>query len=155
MARKVRVSNERPKLDDNYVERKINKVNISPQRKSNTLLLAIAIVSIIANGVLGYLVFDFHNKSVELESTKKELSTVKNDLSSLRIDWFNVAGYKSMSYVKNKLDFIDDNIVFRIKGFGNYYYSYDCMMDKVNGEYTYWAYNKEAAISEGLRSGGC
>ena len=155
MAKKVRILNDISKLDNNFAGKNVKKVNNMFQRKRNTLLLVIAIVSIIANGVLGYLVFNFHSKSVELDSTKKELSTVKNDLSSLRIDWFNVAGYKSMSYVKNKLDFIDDNIVFRIKGFGNYYYTYDCMMNKVDGEYTYWAYNKEAAISEGLRAGGC
>lgn len=32
---------------------------------------------------------------------------------------------------------------------------YDCMMKKVNGNFTYWAYNKDAAISEGLKAGGC
>ena len=45
--------------------------------------------------------------------------------------------------------------MFQIEDFGNYYYTYDCMMEKVNGSFTYWAYNKEAAIARGLRAGGC
>ena len=51
---------------------------------------------------------------------------------------------------------MDKSIVFQIKGYGNYYYSYDCMMKKVgNKDYRYWAYNKEAAKDYGLKKGSC
>ena len=40
--------------------------------------------------------------------------------------------------------------------FGNYYYSYDCMKQKVgNNAFVYWAYNKEAAINKGYYEGSC
>lgn len=58
-------------------------------------------------------------------------------------------------YDKQKLKFYDDSIVFVIEGFGNYYYTYDCMMQKVNSNYTYWAYNREAAIAKGYHEGRC
>ncbi len=61
-------------------------------------------------------------------------------------------------YLKNlsKVDFIDKNIVFVIKGFGDYYYSYDCMMKKVgDNQFSYWAYNKEQAIKKGYEEGRC
>ena len=50
-----------------------------------------------------------------------------------------------------KADFLDQNIVFVIDGFGNYYYTYDEMIAATEqmDEYEYWAYNKEKAIDLG------
>ena len=164
MAKKVKISNDRPTLDNTYIEEKktiedkkssISNEHYKSTERKNMFLLVLVIISIIANGILGYLVYDYYNKGKELESTKKELSSVRSDLNSARNDLYDITGFKTKYYIKNKLEFMDDNIVFRIKGFGNYYYTYDCMMEKVNGSYEYWAYNKEAAISEGLRAGGC
>ncbi len=87
----------------------------------------------------------------DLNSKNRKISSLESDSNNYK----NLLNGKTYYYVKDKLEFMDENIVFEIKGFGNYYYSYDCMMDKVNGYYEYWAYNKEAAIDEGLRSGGC
>lgn len=52
-----------------------------------------------------------------------------------------------------KADFLDECIVFVIDGFGNYYYTYDEMMALTQdvGDYEFWAYNKEAAISNGYK----
>lgn len=49
----------------------------------------------------------------------------------------------------SKSQFLDENIVFVVGGFGNYYYTFDEMVHvtKEMGEYEYWAYNKEQAIS--------
>ena len=54
-----------------------------------------------------------------------------------------------------KAEFLDESIVFEVKELGNYYYTYDCMMKKAPSEFTYWAYNIEAAKSEGLKKGTC
>ncbi len=63
---------------------------------------------------------------------------------------------QSAFYVRNKLNFFDENVVFQLEGYGKYYYTYDCVMKKTNGnEYSYWAYNIDAAKSKGLKKGGC
>lgn len=60
------------------------------------------------------------------------------------------------SYTNEKLDFFDENIVFVIEGYGNYYYTYDCVQKITDGEeYSYWAYNKEAAKGNGYQKGTC
>ena len=43
--------------------------------------------------------------------------------------------------------------MFVIDGYGNYYYTYDQMEQVTQGidEYSYWAYNKEQAISLGYK----
>lgn len=62
----------------------------------------------------------------------------------------------SWTYTSDKLDFYDENIVFVIEGYGNYFFSYDCVQKITGGEeYSYWAYNKEAAISKGYQKGIC
>ena len=53
--------------------------------------------------------------------------------------------------VSEKLEFYDENIVFVIDGYGDYYYTYDQMMKVTKNDdyYEYWAYNKEQAIDLG------
>lgn len=54
---------------------------------------------------------------------------------------------------KEKADFLDENIVFVLDGYGNYYYTYDQVQQVTQGkEYSYWAYNREAAISQGYKA---
>ena len=119
------------------------------------------ICSLIVNGILGICLIisivmyvSLYSKSVESDDIKQEWTTapLENDCT---YDLVSILKGQSIDYVREKLKFIDDNIVFEIEGFGNYYYSYDCMMEKVNDNFTYWAYNKEAAISTGLKAGGC
>lgn len=53
--------------------------------------------------------------------------------------------------VKEKAEFYDKTIVFVVEGYGDYYFTYNQMMQvTANDEsFTYWAYNKEQAISLG------
>lgn len=48
---------------------------------------------------------------------------------------------------KEKSDFLDENIVFVIEGFENYYYTYDEMIYVTQqiDDYSFWAYNEEQA----------
>lgn len=53
--------------------------------------------------------------------------------------------------VSEKVEFYDEAIVFVIEGYGDYYFTYDEMIEATEDEdeYSYWAYNKEQAISRG------
>ena len=123
------------------------------------------ICSLIMNGILGVclIIILVANESLysNFTSKVKDESTVCGKrwvtvpLESYKDDLDSLLNGKTLLYVTEKLEFIDDNIVFKIEGFGNYYYSYDCMMDKVDGNFSYWAYNKDAAISEGLKADDC
>ena len=56
--------------------------------------------------------------------------------------------------LKEKAKFLDNNIVFVIDGYGNYYYTYDQMEEvtRDKGEYYYTAYNIEGAKSLGYKA---
>ena len=95
------------------------------------------IIGILAVAVIGIGIYalDLNNKMVELE---EEYS------SNLAEQIINSV----------KADFLDENIVFVIDGYGDYYYTYDQMNTVTQGidEYSYWAYNKEQAIVKGYRA---
>lgn len=58
---------------------------------------------------------------------------------------------KFVSYqLYTKAEFLDENIVFVIEGYGNYFYTYDEMISVVGDrQFSYWAFNKEQAIALG------
>ncbi len=126
----------------------------------------IKLFSLILNGVLLVCVIVLVALYILLRSnsiSKKEHDLIvtgkNNTISNLEANLTTldyILDGKDYFYVKEKLDFFDKNIVFKIKGYGNYYYTYDCVEKKTNGKaYTYWAYNIEAAKSSGLKKGGC
>ena len=149
MAKKIKISE---------IEKETNntKKETKPKAKLNILFITLTIV--FAVSLVGSIIY-YNNELASLKKENKSLVKKNNTLESeneeIHSNLFSIVGTDSVYYVNNKLDFFDENIVFQIEGFGNYYYSYDCMMKKVNGNYSYWAYNKEAAISKGLRAGGC
>ena len=131
----------------------IKEFQITKKRKHKiNILLIIAIISIIGNGVLFSLYLIEKNNIKEKEIVKHE----ECDNDCPYSPTADLITHGSSTYTKDKLDFIDKNIVFVIEGQGNYYYNYDCMMKKMgSSEFTYWAYNKEAAQSEGYYEGSC
>ncbi|MDD2392254.1 MAG: hypothetical protein PHU94_04920 [Bacilli bacterium] len=158
MAKKIRVENYETEISSE--ESLKSKPKLKPKKnKIKLLLIVFLIILIVVNVALGFLYFKSTNKNGKLKEENNKILKLNEDLENeneeINSNLFNVIGLDSVYYVKNKLNFMDDNIVFKIEGFGNYYYTYDCMMQKVNGSYSYWAYNKEAAISNGLRAGGC
>ena len=76
-----------------------------------------------------------------------------NTSSESFADWVEQNRSYPDDYYENceKAEFLDENIVFVIDGYGDYFYTYDEMMNVTEGkgEYSYWAYNKEQAISRG------
>ena len=86
------------------------------------------------------------NTERQIAELEKEIENIKSQSVECRLD--------RLKY-ENKAKFLDENIVFVINGYGNYYYTYDCVQKITSGSYTYRAYNKEAAISKGYKKGTC
>ena len=63
--------------------------------------------------------------------------------------------YDEFNYEIEKANFLDENIVFVLEGYGNFYYTYDCVKKLTNGTFTYYAYNEENAIANGYIPGTC
>lgn len=135
----------------------------NPEHK-NKLLLPLEILIVLFGCSLICIVILLLNKgnnnsssnNSEIERLKNNLNSQKEISESYKEDLDRLTGEHDVDYIENKLDFFDERVVYVIEGFGNYYYSYDCMMKKVgNNEFTYWAYNPEAAQDAGYREGGC
>lgn len=158
MAKKIRVENYETETsnDESF---KLKPELKFKKTKIKLLLIVFLIISIVINLALGFLYFESSNKNEKLNAENKKIIKENENLEveneEIHNNLFSVIGIDSVYYVRNKLDFMDDNIVFKIEGFGNYYYTYDCMMQKVNGSFSYWVYTDVAAISMGLRAGGC
>ena len=121
-------NNNRPKKE----------LNIKKNRRKTDILFILCIVLIFACGTFCCLwIIEKNNIKVEEVTKYKECEP------------------ECSIYDKQKLNFYDNSIVFVIEGFGDYYYSYDCMMQKVSGNYSYWAFNREAAIDRGYHEGRC
>ena len=90
--------------------------------------------------------------NLDLIALNKSLEKENEEIHS---NLFSIIGTDSVWYVQQKINFYDDNAVFVLKGYGNYYYSYDCVQKITNGQYSFWIYNEEAAISQGYWRGTC
>ena len=84
---------------------------------------------------------------------KNKLKKLETNCDDITID----SNYYFDYYLENKdkINFMDENIVFVIDGYGDYAYCYDWMMENIDGEFTFWAYNKEQAISRGYKVINC
>ena len=148
------LSNEKKEIAKSKEKKK------TKQKNSNKSLLIVLAISIILNIVLIGFTFNLNYKIKEQEETIERKSSDLFDLSvernSLKISLNNILGGKTELYMQKKLNFFDDNIVFVIDGYGNYYSNYDCMLQRVgNNNYNYWAYNKNAAIGKGYKEYKC
>ena len=79
---------------------------------------------------------------------------VKNEESPNQIEEQETVTFSEWSNAKKateKAEFLDENIVFVIDGYGDYFYTYDEMMIVTagKGEFSYWAFNKDQAINLG------
>lgn len=117
------------------------------------------IISCVVNVILLFiLVLSFVKFDDEKEAYKDEISILEDEIEGLKYDsttLYNLLDGNSSWYVENKLDFLDEHIRFKIEGFGNYYYTYDCMMEKVDGEFSFWVYTINGARNSGLQKGSC
>ena len=136
-------------------EQTIAKERIKEVEKEDTLVndnkALYIIVFVLLAIIIGLSIYTV-NAKIQVDDLESKISKLKSENSKLkdeRDDYF-------IDSITNgvKADFLDENIVFVIDGYGRYYYTYD-QMEQVTqgiGEYSYWAYNKEAAISKGYKA---
>ena len=137
------------KLDSNKKCKKCGKQYFN-LKISNRNAICIAIGILVITNVVTLLMYLAKKNDVE-----KCLDNEEFDQSKCEIIMDDLSDGNSWTYTRDKLEFYDENIVFVIKGYGNYYYSYDCVQKITDGEYDFWAYNKEAAVLNGYQEGTC
>lgn len=94
--------------------------------------------------------YDYDEKKL-----RERIEILENENDELNSTLNNITGEYTPFYIKEKLELFDNSIVFVLEGYGNYYYTYDCAQKITNGSYSFWAYNKETAISKGYYRGTC
>jgi len=142
---KQQESKRKTQAKPEYIERKEDKIKLV-SLIANVILIGLIICILIANNSL-----QAKNKK-EIKSQKEQIEELKYDSDNLK----ELLGDKDLSYIEDKLDFIDQHIVFQIEGYGKYYYTYDCMIKKVGDkEFEFLAHNEEFAKMEGLKKGSC
>lgn len=81
-----------------------------------------------------------------------------DDLKSLLDHQEDVSSSWSRKYfnLSDKVTFYDKHIVFIIDGYGDYYYTYDCMKKVTSGKkFSFLAYNVDSAIAKGYKEFKC
>lgn len=80
-----------------------------------------------------------------------DISKYEEDEQILDLEYSLNAHYWKLS---EKAEFLDENIVFVIDGYGKYYFTYDKMIEITEDDdhYEFWAYNKELAIDLGYKA---
>ena len=120
-------------------------------------IIILSVILIISFAFNIFLVLNINNKNGASKSEVKKLhnkiNRLEEEIDSMEDENWDLTQEKDE--YEEKADFLDENIVFVIEGYGNYYYTYDCMNKVTNGEYSYWAYNEEAAIYNGYRKETC
>ena len=155
-SRKFRSNNAKEDKEKKIINH-IKNSNLSNERKA---IIVGMIGTIIFAGLSVYEILDKRNLKSEMQTQinefKNRSQTLKKENDSLELKLDTILEDKSEFYIKNKLDFFDNNIVFVVDGYGNYYSNYDCMLQQVgNSQYSYWAFNKEAAINRGYQEYKC
>lgn len=139
------VEQEKTVATSNIKEKVVYKSNLKG-------IIALTCSFLVLIGVLitvGVMKFNDYEEQLELKnntisSKNKKISEYESKLSDTT--------WESIKY-EEKAKFLDENIVFVLDGYANYYYTYDQVQQVTQGvdEYTYWAYNKEQAISRGYK----
>lgn len=89
------------------------------------------------------------DKTINLKNVVKVLAVLL--AISVIFNIVQLSNTTRITEASEKLEFYDENIVFVIDGYGNYYYTYDQMIKvtKDDDYYKYWAVNKEQAQHKG------
>jgi len=120
------------------------------------IIIILTVILFLLAGCIVYLgiirpkskISDIENQKIELENKvtnlNSRISKLNNEKTKLN---------KENLKLQSKADFLDENVVFVIDGYGNYYYTYDQMKQVTQGKsYSFWAYNKSQAIGLGYRA---
>lgn len=126
--------------------------------KNKSILIIIPLLIFLALSI--FINIKFYNKNEILSDDNWELymenKRLEEENEEIHSNLFSVIGTNSVYYTKEKLSFLDENIVFVLEGYGNKYWTYDCVQQITNGEeYSFWAYNINAAKGQGYKKGTC
>lgn len=118
-------------------------------KRSTGLIITTIILSVLVVVLVGLNLFQYS----KISDCKKQIKELEDRPTEYIVEQNNEEYLDYWSQNHNKLDFYDENIVFVIDGYGDYYYTYDQMETVTQGveEYEYWAYNKEQAIYLGYK----
>ncbi len=141
--------------------KKVEKKNI--QKANNIFSITLTILLLLS---ISLNIFQFLNPKIKIKMKEKIIKEklnyrVNNDGTVDIEDNNSIIGYVTVNSsqilkLKQKINFYDENIVFVLDGYGNYYYNYDCVQEVTNGkQYSYLAFNKQAAISQGYQEFNC
>lgn len=140
-------------IENNKSEELSHQNTLDNKPRKNSLLLPILLVI----GLIISVVFNI-NAYIKLEETNTKISRLEKENKEYENAYEKLSNLYSEEAINNitnsiKVEFYDENIVFVIDGYGDYYYTYDQMEQVTQGidEYSYWAYNKEQAISLGYK----
>lgn len=98
---------------------------------------------------------DTNKLNERIEKLEDENAKLIEENTELNSDLLKITGLNTNEYIVDKLEFFDNNIVFVLQGYGNYYYTYDCVQKITDGPYTYWLYHKNEAMRRGYYQGTC
>lgn len=136
--------------EQNIVEGRIekNEEDNTLATDNKVLYIIVFVLLVIIIGLSIYTV----NAKVQAHDLESQISKLKSENSRLK----NEKNDYFIDSITNgvKANFLDENIVFVIDGYGRYYYTYDQMEQVTQGleEYSYWAYNKEQAKGLGYKA---
>lgn len=131
------------------------KEKIVKTKKEINIFMISSIILLVIVVLCGIYIYQDYKKSEantsKISSLENQIKTLKKEKEKLQIEK-NDEQKKKIEY-KTKADFMDENIVFVLDGYGKYYYTYDQVQQVTQGRrYEYWAYNKEQAIGLGYRA---
>ena len=116
-----------------------------------------ALMGLLILGLVGLNIFQYINNQSKISKFDDMIKFKDNQIEAMRtnsakkdtkIDELN----REIQW--RKIDFFDSHIVFVMSETGNYYYTYDEIIEKFGYfPYSFWAYNTEAAKSQGYIDG--
>ena len=136
------------------IKDKTTKVKEKKEHKFNKKTSIIITLSILISLLLFLGIYFLINY---INSLKADVAYYKDLYDEYSQKYYKICNEKGNIEFKSilqdsKIKFFDENIVFIIDGYGNYYYTYDEMQQVTQGKsYSYLAYNKESAISQGYK----
>jgi len=123
------------KCGKRYFYIKINKLAI---------ILIFAIISTIFSIIN---VYQINSKNNTIEELENEIIDLQDE------NWYLT---RDKNNYEDKANFLDEHVVLVLEGYGNYYYTYDCVKKITNGNaYSFWVYTENGAIYDGYKKGTC
>ena len=139
------------KKEENENVNKTIKMNNKHENKQKDLIFVIIVFVIIIIAIIGFGLTKQKEYEGEIERLETQIEALNEAYREL--DEEKSGDLAEQIINSNKAEFLDENIVFVLDGYGDYYYTYEQMREVTQGkDYTFWAYNTENAKYLGYRA---